>query len=282
MKKIIIILSVLAILSGIIYYLYPKYQLYQKVKDWDQFSETAFMVGLELTNHYEWYYEYPVSADDSLLNADLIRNFGYIPAIYNQIFFKNDTLKKEDVIKVFLKGPNHNINHPYEMNPFDYESGLISPVHLAFLKFIFQKGDILMGILSKNDLCDANVVRHPSTFFTYQGGDSLDYDKTKASFYNTVNTAINATFVKETTQTYSGIFGRICYKAHLQPDTLILIQKCEPFDGKYDTSPMIDILNRPLYEWAKSLKLKDFNFSIKVIPAFFPEKPIISQSTAEK
>jgi len=89
---------------------------------------------------------------------------------------------------------------------------------MPFYKFLFAKGDILVGVIPEHNPCN-----------------------------------------------YS-------YSQNLYSDTLILTQKCEPFNGEYDTSPMVEVLNKHLYTWAKEIGLHQFWFSIAVRPSFFEKK----------
>ncbi|MDR2037995.1 MAG: hypothetical protein LBQ60_08730 [Bacteroidales bacterium] len=260
--------------------MYPKYQLYRFVKKWDtttDFTSLSYSIVSDFTNYFSAFYEYPTSPHDSIFLAGLNERFGFVPEIYgHDIFMINDTMvignNVENVIKIYLKGPNYKKKYVGQnINFVDYKEGLIHPVKESFFRFMFCKGDIFLGILPVINPCNNIYYR---SRLAYKKKIDLDYSDVLDSFEKTLNPLFFEKYDVYPYQIqvkYQNI-GFICCEGKISSDTLMLTQKCEPFNGEYNVSSMLNLLNKPLYNWAKEMGLQEFYFSIEVIPDFFEKK----------
>jgi hypothetical protein len=280
-----LIITLVAVMS---WFVYPRYKLYKFLKEYDNndiFQNFCDATGWDFLNYFFTFYQYPESSEDSVFRLPFYEAFGHLPYKYvHGIFVRKDTFlinnNIENVNKLYLKGPNHNIKHTGQIiNSYDYKNNLIIPVNMPFYKFLFTKGDILVGIIPEHNPCNYSFPQN----FAY---------KEKLNVYDTI---VGDAFRRAIFFPYREKYGAspvyirdfyddaavICYEANLYSDTLILTQKCEPFNGEYDTSPMSMLLNKPLYRWAKEIGLHQFYFSIAVRPSFFEkiDKKVPSTAT---
>ncbi len=278
MKKWLIIIFVVATLTVVTsWFVYPRYKLYKYLKgnnDFNSFIGLCEITTWDFMSYFDRFYRYPESSEDSIFRVPIYENIGYLPDIYAiyTVFVQKDTFlindSIENVFKLYLKGPNHNKKHIGQIiNPIDYENEIITPVDMPFYQFLFSKGDILVGIIPERNPCDYSFPQN----FAYK--EKLDVP----------DTIVSETFRRAIFFPYREIYGAspvyvrdfyddaavICYEANVYSDTLVLSQVCEPFNGEYDTSPMAEVLNKPLYIWAKGIGLHQFYFSIAVRPSFF-------------
>ena len=280
MKKRLIFAFIMAILVVVIsWFVYPKYKLYRFLKEYDDKDSFQYFCEenvWDFLNYFFKFYHYPKSSEDSVFRLPLYAAYGRIPYIYaHGVFLREDTIIINDSIisamKLYLKGPNHNEKNIGQIiNPVDYKNKVLTPVNIPFYKFLFAKGDILVGVIREHNPCNYSYPQN----FVY---------KEKLNAHDTI---VEASFKRAISFPYREKYGMhpyyirqfnedatvICYEANLYSDTLILTQKCEPFNGEYDTSPMVDVLNKPLYTWAKEIGLHQFWFSIAVRPSFFERK----------
>jgi hypothetical protein len=278
-KRSIAIFVIVLIVAMTSWFVYPRYKLYQfleEYRDVDSFHELCYAIGWDFTNCYDRFYQYPESSEDSIFRALSYENYEYLvePYIYG-VFLREETMTINDSVLnmfcLYLKGPNHDDIHVGKIiNPYDYENDIITPVNVPFYKFLFSKGDILVGIIPEHNPCDYSYPQN----FAYK--EKLDVPDTIAG--DTFRRAISFPYKEKYGNFPSNIrilyddAAVICYEANLHADTLILTQKCEPFNGEYDTSPMVEVINKPLYTWAKEIGLHQFYFSIAVRPSFFEKK----------
>jgi len=259
-----------------IWFVYPRYKLYrflEEYRDIDEFHELCDVIVLDFSNYFDCFYQYPNSSEDSVFISMRQEQYGYLPDIYTHgILLREDTItindSIENVMKLYLKGPNHNKKHIGQtINKIDYKNQILTPVNMPFYKFIFVKGDILVGIIPEHNPCNYSYPQN----FAYKErlnipDTTLEKSFRRALFFPYIEKyGANPAYIRY----FSGDAAVICYEANLCSDTLILNQICEPFNGEYDTSPMMEVINKPLYTWAKDIGLHQFYFSIAVRPSFF-------------
>ena len=279
MIKKVIVVVVMALGALILWFVYPRYKLYQFLEKNDtidgSFLELCFEAELHFSWYYERFYEYPESSEDTVFRESLFENFGHLPDIYNfDVFLCKDTITINDsiesVVKLYLRGPNHNKMHTGQIiNSIDYKNQIITSVNIPFYKFLFAKGDILIGVLIEYNPCN-----QPFSNFSYKENLNIHDTIVGDSFRRAVLFPYREKYgvTPEYIRHFYDDVAVICYEANLYSDTLILSQICEPFNGEYDTSPMAALLNNPLYTWAKDIGLHQFYFSIAVRPSFFEKK----------
>jgi hypothetical protein len=289
MKKGLIVAFVIAVLVTMMSWVYPRYKLYrflEEYKDIDSFHKGLCEITVwDFLNYFDRFYQYPESSEDSVFRAPYYKYIGNLPDIYAVygVFLHKDTTtindSTENVFKLYLKGPNHNEKHIGQIiNPIDYKNQIITSVNMPFYKFLFQKGDILVGIIPEHNPCDRSFPN-----FAYK--EKLNVHDTIV--HETFRRAIFLPYIEKYSRSpnyiryFSDDAGLICYEANLHSDTLILTQICEPFNGEYDTSPMVEVINKPLYTWAKDIGLHQFYFSIEVRPSFF-EKQVNNGDTIKQ
>ena len=248
----------------------------KEYNDEDSFQNFCEINGWNFLNYFFAFYHYPKSSEDSIFRLPLYGAYGHIPFHYTHgVFLREDTITINDSIvsamKLYLKGPNHNEKHIGQIiNPIDYRNQMLTPVNMPFYKFLFAKGDILVGVIPEHNPCDYSFSQN----FAYKENLSVHDTIVEASFKCAISFpyrekyGMHPYYVRE----FYDDATVICYEANLCSDTLILTQKCEPFNGEYDTSPMVEVINKPLYTWAKEIGLHQFYFSIAVRPSFFERK----------
>lgn len=277
MKKGLIVVFVVAILAIMSWLVYPRYRLYrflQEYKDVDSFHDGICRIAVQdFIDYFFRFYHYPESSEDSAFRCFLYEVFEGLPDIYTYgVFIREDTTTINDsidyVTKLYLKGPNHNEKHTGQIiNPIDYKKQIITPVDMPFHKFLFSKGDILVGLIPEHNPCDYSYSQN----FAYKEKPDVHdsivrYTFNRAIFYPyREKYGASPIYIRD----FHDDAAVICYEANLYSDTLVLSQKCEPFNGEYDTSSMTKLLNKPLYIWAKETGLHQFYFSIAVRPSFF-------------
>jgi hypothetical protein len=279
MKKSFIVAFIITVLVAVLWFVYPKYKLYNFLKEYednDIFQNFCEVNGWDFLNYFFTFYQYPESSEDSVFRLPFYEAFGHLPYKYaHGIFGRADTVvindSIENVYKLYLKGPNHSKKHRGQIiNRIDYKNQIITPINMPFYRFLFTKGDILVGIIPEHNPCNYSSIQN----FAY---------KEKLSIHDTiVNNTFRCAIFFPYIERYgiSPVYVRdfyddaavICYEANLHKDTLILRQVCEPFNGEYDTSPMVEVINKPLYAWAKKIRLHQFYFSIAVRPSFFEKQ----------
>jgi hypothetical protein len=277
MKISFLVASIITVLIiAVSWFVYPKYKLYEFLKEYDDtdiFQNFCEANEWDFINYFFAFYHYPESSEDRVFRLSLYAAFGYLPYQYTHgVFLCEDTItisdSIENVFKLYLKGPNHNKRYMGQIiNPIDYKNQIITPVDMPFYKFLFTKGDILIGIIPETNPCNYSFSQN----FTYK--EKLDVHDTivSDSFKRTIffpyreKYGASPVYIRD----FYDDAAVICYEANLYSDTLILTQKCEPFNGEYDTSPMVEVINKPLYAWAKEIGLHQFYFSIAVRPSFF-------------
>ena len=262
------------------WFIYPRYNLYRYLKesnDIDDFQNFCSTIELNFLNYYYAYYQYPESSEDSIFRLPLYAAYGRLPYIYTRgVFTREDTITLSNssignAMKLYLKGPNHNEKRIGQIiNPIDHKNQIITPVNMPFYKFLFAKGDILIGVILERNPCDYSFSQNFSYKEKLNVHDSIVGDSFRRAILHPYREKYGMTpiYVRD----FYDDAAVICYEANLHTDTLILTQKCEPFNGEYDTSPMIEVINKPLYEWAKEIGLRQFFFSIAVRPSFFEKK----------
>ncbi|MDR1153693.1 MAG: hypothetical protein LBL04_03200 [Bacteroidales bacterium] len=282
MKKwmIVVFVMVMAVLVAMVsWFVYPRYKLYEYLKennDFNSFQGLCEIITRDFLDYFYRFYQYPESSEDSVFRAPYYENVGYLPDIYvvYSVFVQKDTFlindSIENVYKLYLKVPDHNKKHAGQIiNSIDYENETITPVNMPFYKFLFSKGDILVGIIPEYNPCN---YYYPN--FAYKENLNVHDTIVHDSFRRTISIPYKQKYgmFPVYVRDFSDYFGLICYEANLYSDTLILTQVCEPFNGEYDTTPMVDVINKPLYTWAKDIGLHQFFFSIEVRPSFFEKK----------
>ena len=260
----------------------PRYKLYEYLKgnsDFNSFHGLCEITTRDFLDYFNRFYHFPESSEDSVFRKPYNENIGCLPDIYNiySVFIHKDTFlingSIKNVYKLYLKGPNHNKKHIGRIiNSIDYKNGIITPVGKPFYKFIFSKGDILVGIIHDYNLCN-DFYFNPN--FAHKENlnihDTIVYESFRRVIFPPYREMYGSfpTYIRDS---YNDV-GYICYEANLHSDTLILTQVCEPFNGEYDTSTMAALLNKPIYKWAKEIGVRKFYFSIEVRPSFFEKIP---------
>ena len=283
-KRLIIAFVVVAMVAMTSWFVYPRYKLYRFLEEEKRGNALilGYSTSLDFTNYFDRFYHYPESSEDSVFAAPFYEHNGFLHEPYSfGVFLREDTINDngsiENVFKLYLKGPNHNEKHVGKIiNSIDYENGLITPVDMPFYKFLFSKGDILISILESYNPCDRRYSN-----FAYKEKLNLHDTIVQDSFRRTIAFPYREKYGSYPTyiRDFYDDTGLICYEANLYSDTLILTQVCEPFNGEYDTSPMAELLNKPIYTWAKEIGLRQFFFSIEVRASFFEKKPLFGQSS---
>ena len=291
-KGLIFTFATVALFAMITWFVYPRYKLYRCLNESDDinsFQNLCSSIEWDFLHYFFAYYHYPESSEDSVFRLPLYAAYGRLPYEYaHGIFLREDTIASyffldEDgtpindsivnVVKLYLKGPNHDEKFIGQIiNPIDYKNKTFTSVIMPFYKFLFAKGDILVGVIPEHNPCNYSYPQN----FAYK--EKL----------NVPDTIVDDSFRRAILYPYREKYGMspgyvrdfyddatvICYEANLYSDTLILTQKCEPFNGEYDTTPMVTVINKPLYIWAKDIGLHQFYFSIAVRPSFFEKKQI--------
>ncbi len=279
MKKSFVIFIITVFVAVMSWLVYPKYKLYKFLKEYDDndiFQNFCETIEWDFLNYFFAFYQYPESSEDSVFRLPFYVAFGHVPYKYSHgIFIREDTIINKDsienVIKLYLKGPNHNKKSIGQIiNTIDYKNQIITPVAMPFYKFLFTKGDILVGIIPEHNPCNYSFSQNFAYKEKLDIPDTIVSDSFRRAVFFPYREKYGASpvYVRD----FYDDAAVICYEANLYSDTLILTQKCEPFNGDYDTSPMSMLLNKPLYAWAKEIGLHQFYFSIAVRPSFFEKK----------
>ena len=262
-RYIYFLVGILILIAIILGFITPKYLQYMKLKSYynqEEYELLDFANALE--NYNQIYFRYPESFEDNDFQLRLRHSNAYKYHRNLKIHFKQDSLKR--AIYVYSIGPDNRNDELKKIINYN-SSDSIAPISIGFFKYLFIKGDILLGGVPMQDPCSyAYSYQLYPLFFDSSGTliQNLDIQDTYIKIIGDyVESAYMNNFnIRDSTTEFRGI---LYIEGSFEQESFTIETLCVP-EYQMDYSAIIDFLKNAIAKDSSLMELSSFKYPIRL------------------